>query len=119
VLGQLAVERLEFWALTDCHALTAYLSGRPDSNRRMSAWKADALPLGDARVCLDFNARAAGGQERLLRAPSNGSFKELAIPDRLSLIRFRLRLGIHPRLALRRARPDSDQNFLVSLPDHQ
>ena len=31
----------------------AYLnqkSGRPDSNRRMSAWKADALPLGDARI---------------------------------------------------------------------
>ena len=26
------------------------LSGRSDSNRRMLAWKANALPLGDARV---------------------------------------------------------------------
>ena len=25
-------------------------SGRPDSNRRMLAWKANALPLGDARA---------------------------------------------------------------------
>ncbi len=25
-------------------------SGRPDSNSRISAWKADALPLGDARI---------------------------------------------------------------------
>jgi hypothetical protein len=25
-------------------------SGRWDSNPRMSAWKADALPLGDARL---------------------------------------------------------------------
>ena len=34
------------------------LSGRPDSNRRISAWKADALPLGDARKqsgCADSN----------------------------------------------------------------
>jgi hypothetical protein len=28
------------------------VSGRRDSNPWMSAWKADALPLGDARACL-------------------------------------------------------------------
>jgi hypothetical protein len=39
-------------------------SGRPDSNRRMSAWKADALPLGDARFCrVNFTLRAHFGQE--------------------------------------------------------
>ncbi len=27
-----------------------FLSGRSDSNRRVLAWKANALPLGDARV---------------------------------------------------------------------
>ncbi len=35
-----------------------HVSGRPDSNRRISAWKADALPLGDARNrsgCADSN----------------------------------------------------------------
>lgn len=27
-------------------------SGRRDSNPRISAWKADALPLGHARICI-------------------------------------------------------------------
>jgi predicted nucleotidyltransferase component of viral defense system len=30
--------------------LTAQESGRRDSNPRISAWKADALPLGDSRL---------------------------------------------------------------------
>ena len=38
---------------TACRAATTNKkekSGRSDSNRRMLAWKANALPLGDARV---------------------------------------------------------------------
>ena len=33
-----------------------FKSGRRDSNSRMSAWKADALPLGDARIAPIFYA---------------------------------------------------------------
>ena len=37
-----------------CEASIAIVteSGRRDSDPRISAWKADALPLGDARVVL-------------------------------------------------------------------
>ena len=40
------------FAFADSRVLIAdcYLSGRRDSNPRISAWKADALPLGHARI---------------------------------------------------------------------
>ncbi len=37
-------------------------SGRRDSNPRILAWKANALPLGDARVEHDSTVRDADGQ---------------------------------------------------------
>ena len=32
--------------------LLLFWSGQRDSNPRVSAWEADALPLGDARLCV-------------------------------------------------------------------
>ena len=45
-------------------ALNPFLwSGQRDSNPRMSAWEADALPLGDARICgKQYTPGARGGQ---------------------------------------------------------
>ena len=41
-------------------------SGRWDSNPRISAWKADALPLGDARVVLRlYTATPRSSRERI------------------------------------------------------
>ena len=35
-----------------CRACAFHWSGQRDSNPRVSAWEADALPLGDARLCV-------------------------------------------------------------------
>ena len=46
----------------------------------MSAWKADALPLGDARMCAwYFTLRQAGGQARAGAGQGNGDAKTLLI----------------------------------------
>ena len=54
-------------------------SGRPDSNRRMSAWKADALPLGDARVGM-FILPAVKASGKSTTPHGHGFLKVVNIP---------------------------------------